>query len=125
MGFKSLTNHKHLLNNSNISNYEIGGLIFNSSDDYFYLKNIDMNINSTSNLIENGNISLEDFFNKIKIINVRESYYEAREELDGLFINSTRLLCYEDTTNDIKYKVGCYFFSKINIISYDDSDDYI
>ena len=130
MGFKSLTNQKHLLINSNISNnYEIGGLIFDSSDDYFYLKNIDINIKSTSKLIEDGCFSLEDFFNKIKIINVRESYYDAREELYGLFKNSTDLLCYEDTRFVNDYEVGRCFFSKINIISYDDSyddsDDYI
>ena len=120
MGFKSLTNHKHLLNNNN---YKKGGLIFDSKEDYLLLKNLDININSHVELIKDNCYDMEEFFNKFKKVNVRESYYNAKEELDNLFENATELLCYEGTQFITEYKVGCCFFDKINVLEYIDSDD--
>ena len=123
MGFKSKSKET---SQSNICNpFKVGGLIFDSEDDYLLFKNIDSNINQTVELVKSGRIDLEEFFNKINIINVKEIYFEAGEEMDGLFMNATYLLCFEGTRLFTEYRVGCYFFSKINIISYDDSDDYI
>ena len=123
MGIKSLTNHKHLLNNNNSNNYKKGGLIFDSQEDYLLLKNLDNNINTECELIKDNCFDMEEFFNKFKKVNVRESYYNAREELDGLFENATGLLCYEGTNFVTEYKVGCCFFDKIKVIKYFDSDD--
>ena len=117
MGFKPINKQ-----NNNIP-YNIGGLIFDSQEDYLLFKNIDKNIRDTVKSVEDGIIDLKDVFNNVKKINVEERYYNAREEMDGLFINATGLLCYEDTTLVTEYKVGCYFFDKINVISFDDSDD--
>ena len=103
--------------------FKVGGLIFDSEDDYLLFKNIDRNIKQTVELVKRGRIDLEEFFNKIKIINVKEIYCEAREEMDGMFRNATGLLCYEGTRLVTDYKVGCCFFRKINIIEYCDSDD--
>ena len=111
MGFKT-----------NICNtFKVGGLIFDSENDYQLFKDIDRNITQTVKSVEDGSIDLKEFFNKVKRINVKESYYDAREEIDGLFKNATKLLCYEGTRFDTDYKVGCCFFDKINIIEYCDN----
>ena len=117
MGFKPITKQ------TNNIPYNIGGLIFDSEEDYLIFKNIDKDIRETVKLVEDGIIDLKDVFNNIKPINVQERYYDAREELDGLFQNATGLLCYEGTYFLITYKVGCRFFDKINVIKFDDSDD--
>ena len=121
MGFKTKSKETSQLNICN--QYKIGGLIFDSVNDYQLFDDIDRNIKQTVKSVEDGSIDLKDFFNKINRINVKESYYDAREEMDGLFKNATDLLCYEDTRFDTYYKVGCCFFAKINIIEYFDSDD--
>ena len=120
MGFKTKSKQT---NQSNICNpFKVGGLIFDSENDYLLFKDIDRNIKQTVELVKSGVIDLEEFFNKIKIINVKESYCEAGEEMDGIFRNATELLCFEGTRLFTEYKVGCYFFRKINIIEYCDSD---
>ena len=109
---------------SNICNpFKVGGLIFDSEDDYQLFKDIDRNITQTVKSVEDGSIDLKEFFNKVKRINVKESYYDAREEMDGLFKNATSLLCFEGTRLESYYKVGCCFFDKIIIIKCCDSDD--
>ena len=121
MGFKTKSKEK---SQTNIYNqFKVGGLIFDSEDDYLLFKDIDRNISQTVKSVEDGSIDLKDFFNKINRINVKESYYDAREEMYGLFKNATHLLCYEGTRFVTDYKVGCCFFDKINIIEYCDSDD--
>ena len=120
MGFKSKSIVK---NQSNICNpFKVGGLIFDSEEDYLILKNIDSNISQIVKSVEDGNIDLKEVFNNVKTINVKESYDDAWEEMDGLFKNATDLLCYDDTRFVTDYKVGCCFFDKINIIKYCDSD---
>ena len=121
MGFKS--KNKQTSQSNICISFKVGGLIFDSEDDYLLFKDIDRNISQTVKSVEDGSIDLKDFFNKINRINVKESYYDAREEMDGLFQNATGLLCYEGTRFDNNYKVGCCFFNKINIIEYCDSDD--
>ena len=105
--------------NQEENTFKVGGLIFDSEDDYQLFKNIDLNIKQTVELVEDGSIDINEFFNKVKKINVKESYYDAAEEMDGLFENVTQLLCYEGTRFQTDYKVGCCFFDKINIIEYD------
>ena len=120
MGFKTKSKET---SQSNICNpFKVGGLIFDSVNDYQLFKDIDRNIKQTVELVKRGRIDLEEFFNKIKIINVKESYCEAREEMDGMFQNALDLLCFEGTRLVTDYKVGRYFFDKINIIDYCDSD---
>ena len=121
MGFK--TKSKETSQTNICNHFKVGGLIFDSEDDYQLLKDIDRNIKQTVESVEDGSIDLKEFFNKINRINVKESYYDAREEMYGLFKNATHLLCYEGTRFVTDYKVGCCFFDKINIIEYCDSDD--
>ena len=122
MGFKTKSKET---SQTNICNpFKVGGLIFDSEYDYQLFKDIDRNIKQTVKSVEDGSIDLKEFFNKIKKINVKESYYDANEEMDGLFKNTTHLLSYEDTRFVTEYKVGCCFFDKINIIEYCDSDDF-
>ena len=117
MGFKTKSKET---TQSNICNpFEVGGLIFDSEEDYLIFKNIDKNINQTVKSVNDGIIDLKDVFNDVKTINVKESYFYAGEELDGLFRNATQLLCYGGTRFVNDYKVGCYFFDKINKIEYD------
>ena len=115
MGFKTSQSN-------NYNQYKVGGLIFESEDDYLLFKAIDSYISQTVKSVEDGSIDLKEYFNKINRINVKESYFDAREEMYGLFKNATHLLCYEGTRFVTDYKVGRYFFSKINIIEYCDSD---
>ena len=117
MGFKSKTNHSNIC-----KPFKIRGLIFDSEEDYLIFKNLDKNINQTVKSVNDGSINITEVFKNIKKINVRESYYEAREELDVIFINATSLLMYEDTRFQNDFKVGCCFFDKINVIKYRDSD---
>ena len=106
---------------TNICNpFKIGGLIFDSEDDYQLFKDIDRNITQIVKSVEDGSLDLKEIFNKVKKINVKESYYDAMEEMDGLFKNATQLLFYEGTRFETDYKVGCCFFDKINIIEYYD-----
>ena len=122
MGFiKRTSNHKHLSNSNN--NYKIGGLIFDNKKDYLSLVNLDINLNSHVELIKDDCYDMKEFFNRFEKVNVRESYYNAKEELDGLFENATKLLMYEGTRFTTEYEVGCCFFDKINVLEYIDSDD--
>ena len=114
MGFKSKSIETSQSNNCN--RFKVGGLIFDSEEDYLILKNIDSNINQIVKSVEDGSIDLKDVFNNVKTINVEESYYDAREEMDGLFKNATGLLCYEDTRFVTDYEVGRCFFDKIHIL---------
>ena len=114
MGFKS--------KRQKTNNFKIRGLIFDSEEDYFLYKNIDKNINETVKSVNDKIIDLKDVFNNIKRINVRETYYDAAEEMDGIFYNATSLLMYEGTRFQNEYKVGCCFFDNINIIRCCDSD---
>ena len=121
MGFKSKSKET---SQSNIYNqFKVGGLIFDSEDDYLIFKNIDRNIRQRFKSVKDGSIELEEVFNDIKKINVKETYYYAREEMYGLFKNATDLLCYEGTPLVTEYKIGCCFFDKINIIDYCNYDD--
>ena len=127
MGFKST--NKQTSQSNNCNTFKVGGLLFDSKEDYLLFKNIDKNINDTVKSVKDGSIDLNKVFNNVKPIKVIECYYEAREELDGLFENTTGLLCYEGTTLVTEYKVGCCFFDKINMIKYfdysdSDSDDF-
>ena len=120
MGFKSI--NKQTSQSNNCNPFKVGGLLFDSEEDYLLFKNIDKNINDTVKSVKDGSIDLKDVFNNVKTISVKECYYEAREELDGLFENATGLLCYEGTILVNDYKVGCCFFDKINVIEYFDYD---
>ena len=118
MGLKSKNQEE-----STSNTFKVGGLIFDSEDDYLEFKNIDLNIKQTVQLVKEGIIDINEFFNKVEKINVKESYYDAAEEMDGLFENVIELLCYEGTRFQTDYKVGCCFFDKINIIEYHSDSD--
>ena len=110
MGFKSATQRRN-------TSYKVGGLIFSSKDRYEDLKGIDSGVEIILSDI-NDEEELQEFFNNISPIEVIETYPEAREEMDGLFPNITRFLCYEfyGTSNKLKkcYKFADMFFSKFN-----------
>ena len=102
-----------------ITPYKVGGLIFPSKYRYEDLKGIDSGAEIILSNI-NDEEDLQEFFNKIRPIEVIETYPEAREEMDGLFRNITRFLCYEfyGRSNLLKksYKFAYMFFSKFNYI---------
>ena len=120
MGFKS--KDKQTSQSNNCIPFRVKGLIFDSEEDYLLFKNIDRNIDDTVKSVKNGSIYLKEVFNNVKPINVKECYYEAREEMDGLFKNVTGLLCFEGTRLDTENKVACCFFDKVNVIRYCDTD---
>ena len=111
-----ISKNKQTSQTNNCNYFKVGGLLFDCEDDYNLFKNIDKNIEETVKLVQNGCIELKDVFDNIKNINITEIYYDAIEEMDGLFTNATVLLCYKGTPYHSDYKVGCCFFNKINII---------
>ena len=118
MGFTSQNKQSNNTTYSNITSYntsyKIGGLIFESVIDYSVFKTLEENINLTVDSVKSGLININDVYNNVMPINVKEEYPEAREELDELFINATELLCY----NDEGTKVAKRFFNKIKVIDY-------
>ena len=98
--------------------FQIGGLIFDSEEDYKSLKRVDNNIYNIVNLVKTSSADLDNIFNNIKSINVKECYPDAYEEVDGLFTNATSLLMDEDTPGSIEFKVACKFFLKIDLKIY-------
>ena len=95
--------------------YQIGGLIFDSEEDYKSLKRVDNNIFNIVKLVKNSSADLENIFNNIKPINVIETYPDAYDEIDGVYVNATSLLIYENDPSSIEYKVACKFFLRINL----------
>ena len=92
--------------------YKVGGLIFPSKDRYVDFKGMDDGADIILSDLRNED-NIIAFFNRIKPIEVIETYPDAREEMDGLFSNMTRYLCYE--ANEIlhlQYKFAIMFFSK-------------
>ena len=100
--------------------YQVGGLIFYTEEDYLIFKNIDKNITQIVKSVKDGIIDLYEVFNDIEKIRVIEFKYNARQELFGLFENSSDLFNYRET--DIEYKVGCRFYDKIIIVNYFECD---
>ena len=115
MGYKSKSIQKN-------NNFKIRGLIFDCEEDYLIYKNIDKNIKEIVKSVNDGKIKLKDVFKNVKRINVKETYYDASDELDAIFRNVTELLCYEGTIFENDYKVAYCFFERINVIDYYSSD---
>ena len=84
MGFKSTLT-------GDITPFKVGGLIFPSKYRYEDMKGIDTGAKIILSDL-NDEKDLQDFFNKIRVIKVIETYPEAREEMDGLFPNITGFL---------------------------------
>ena len=105
MGFKTLSQSK-------TRQHKVGGLIFPSKERYEDLKGIDIGVDIILSDLHNQE-ELQAFFDKIKPIEVIETYPDAREETDGLFPNITQLLCFEGIERfNLYYKFACMFFSK-------------
>ena len=100
--------------------FKLNGLIFDSEEDYKSLKRVDENIFNIVKLVKNSSADLDNIFNNIKSINVTETYPDAYDQTDELFINATSLLLYEDIPDSIEYKVACKFFLRINLIEYEE-----
>ena len=109
MGFKNQQN----------KSFKLGGLIFDSEEDYKSLKRVDNNIFNIVKLVKNSSNDLENIFNNINPINVTETYPDAYDEIDGIYPNATSLLIYEEIPGSIEYKVACKFFLRINLKSYE------
>ena len=92
--------------------YKVGGVIFPNKDRYVDFKGMDDGADIfISDLRNEDNIIA--FFNRIKPIEVIETYPEAREEMYGLFSNITRYLCYEAIEIlHLQYNFAIMFFSK-------------
>ena len=95
--------------------FQIGGLIFDSEEDFISLKRVDANIFNIVELVKKSSADLENIFNNIKPINVTETYPDAYDEIDGVYENATRLLIYENDPSSIEYKVAMKIFLRINL----------
>ena len=124
MGFKSksiLSDKSNQFKSSNNIPFKLGGLMFDCEEDYIFLKKIDENILHKVDLVNKGTIDFNDSFFNIKSINVIETYPDAADEMDYLFQNVMNLLLDDDVTRFYnEYNIGRWFFSLINVITYDD-----
>ena len=103
MGFKRKQNNS----------FKLGGLIFDSEEDYKSLRIIDVNF---FNMVKYSSNDIENIFKNINSINVTETYPDAYDEIYGIYPNATSFLIYEDYPGGCEeYKVACKFFSKINL----------
>ena len=119
MGFKSINKQLNNTTYSNNTSYKIGGLIFESEDDYLRFNDLEDNINIIIDLVKNKLLNINDVYINIMPITVKEEYPDACEELYGIFIYVAELLRDE---NDVETKVAKRFFSKIKVIEFCDSD---
>ena len=96
--------------------YKLGGLSFKSKEDYKDLKIVDDNIFNILKIVKNTNINLDDVFNNIISICIKEDYKDACKEVYSLFPNASNLLIMNiKDPNSIEFKVACKFFCRINI----------
>ena len=127
MGFKSkskLSDQSNQFNSSNNLPFKVGGLIFDCEEDYNLFKKIDENILHQVDLVNRGTIDYNDSFFNIKRINVIETYPDAADEMDYMFQNVMNLLLDDDDTRFYnENRIGCWFFSLINVIPFDDDED--
>ena len=108
MGFKRKQNNS----------FKLGGLIFDSEEDYKSLKIIDVNF---FNIIRYSSNNIENIFKNIKSINVTETYPDAYDEIYGIYPNATTFLPYEEDPGGCEeYKISVKFFKKINVKQYID-----
>ena len=84
------------------------------------LKNIDEKILQKVELFKEGIIDFNDSFFNIKSVDVIQTYLDASEELDYYFQNAITLLLSDDIRFRDNYKIGCWFFSLINVLPFDD-----
>ena len=99
--------------------YKNGGLLFKSKKDYKELSIVDDNIFNILKIVKNTNTNLDDVFNNIISICIKELYKDACKEVYSLFPNTSTLLIMNiKNQNSIEYKVACKFFCRINIKSY-------
>ena len=115
LGFNQLRN-----NRNNSKSFTINGLVFDNEENFNKLKKYDKHINEIVKLVKYNIIDINDVFKSLDKIYVEETYYDAYDEVDGLFKNATSLLIYEDTPYNIEYKIACKFFDKIEVIEYDE-----
>ena len=111
MGFKSSQSN-------NRNKFKIGGLMFDSEEDYLIFKNIDKNMFNIVTLVDDSIILLNEVFNNVKTINVKERYYNSREEIYDLFQIAGYLITLKDTVFKNDYEVGRCFFDKIIFLKY-------
>ena len=96
--------------------YKLGGLLFKSKKDYKELSIVDDNIFNILKIVKNTNTNLDDVFNNIISICIKELYKDACKEVYSLFPNASTLLIMNiKDPNSIEFKVACKFFCKINI----------
>ena len=103
--------------------YKVNGLTFPSKEDFYKLKHTDEIFHELINLGKDYNkrskIEPSDYFNNLPKVKVIETYPDACEELEGLFVNAAECLMFEDEETScyhIKlYKVADKFFERIEI----------
>ena len=114
-GFNQLRN-----NRNKFKIFKINGLVFDNEENFNKLKKYDKHIYEIVKLVKYNIIDINDVFKSLDKIYVEETYYDAYDEVDELFKNTTSLLIYEDTPHNIEYKIACKFFDKIEVIEYDE-----
>ena len=97
--------------------FEVGNLIFESKEEYDRYNYIDDNIRIVDKCIEDGPISADAYFNSIRDINVKQTFWGGWQELYELFPNAAELIyivddeMYDKNNNEI----GSRFFNKIYV----------
>ena len=92
--------------------FQLGGLIFDSEENYRKLKLNDFNF---FDIVKKSSDDIENIFKNIETLNVTETYPDAYDEIYGLFPNATSFLPYEGDPSCEEYKISVKFFKNIKV----------
>ena len=99
--------------------FKVGNLIFEDKHSYKKFRKLDKYIKIVDKCVEKGHIQVEDFFNKLRLVEVKQTRHNGYLELFDLFPNSRNFLfispdvIYDKTLN----KIGSRFFRKFDVIN--------
>ena len=108
----------------NYKYFKINGLVFDNEENFNKLKKYDKFMHEIAKLVKNNIIDINDVFKSFNNIYVEQTYPDAYNEVNKLFTNAASLLIYENTPHNIEYKIACKFFDNIEVLEYDENDEY-
>lgn len=98
---------------------QVGNLIFEDKHSYKKFRKLDKYIKIVDKCVEKGYIQVEDFFNMLRVVEVKQTRHNGFLDLFDLFPNSRNLIFISpDVTYDkTLYKIGSRFFGKFDVIN--------
>ena len=98
--------------------FEKEGLLFESLNDYYTLKNLNINAYIHVEAIKDGSLDIREFFSRYDKVKVKELYKNASYNLDNIFGNVERLYMEADEDDDVKFHYAVLFNKLLDIEYY-------